>query len=83
MFILIFKKILFQKILFQKILYCILNMSAGFSEEMMRQRLQTLSNTTHSIQTLSLWLIHHQRKHANVILTTWLKVQKYFKKSVL
>lgn len=40
----------------------------------MRERLQRLTNTAHSIQTLSLWIIHHQQKHADMILNTWLKV---------
>ncbi|KAI1729136.1 cell-cycle alteration and expression-elevated protein in tumor domain-containing protein [Ditylenchus destructor] len=49
---------------------------SGFSEEMMRERLKKLTNTLHSIQTLSLWIIHHQKKHADVILETWVKEVK-------
>lgn len=39
----------------------------------MRERLQRLSNTAHSIQTLSMWILHHQKKNADAILETWLK----------
>ncbi|KAH7729829.1 RNA polymerase II-binding domain containing protein [Aphelenchoides avenae] len=46
---------------------------SGFTEENMRTRLKKLNNSTQSIQTLSLWLIHHQKKHAQPILKTWLK----------
>ncbi|KAI1721428.1 cell-cycle alteration and expression-elevated protein in tumor domain-containing protein [Ditylenchus destructor] len=49
---------------------------SGFSEEMMRERLKKLTNTLHSIQTLALWIIHHQKKHADVILETWVKEVK-------
>ncbi|KAF7639911.1 CID domain-containing protein [Meloidogyne graminicola] len=46
---------------------------SGFSEAIMRERLMKLSNTTHSIQTLSMWILHHQKKNADAILDTWLK----------
>ncbi|KAL3102319.1 hypothetical protein niasHS_003728 [Heterodera schachtii] len=46
---------------------------SGFSEKLMRDRLQKLSNTAHSIQTLSAWLLHHAKKHADCILDCWLK----------
>jgi len=44
----------------------------GFSENVMRERLSKLTNTTSSIQTFSLWLIHHGKKHTEIILNTWL-----------
>uniref|UniRef100_A0A914N808 CID domain-containing protein n=1 Tax=Meloidogyne incognita TaxID=6306 RepID=A0A914N808_MELIC len=46
---------------------------SGFSEFTMRERLMKLTNTTHSIQTLSMWILHHQKKNADAILDTWLK----------
>uniref|UniRef100_A0A915MYB7 CID domain-containing protein n=1 Tax=Meloidogyne javanica TaxID=6303 RepID=A0A915MYB7_MELJA len=46
---------------------------SGFSESTMRERLMKLTNTTHSIQTLSMWILHHQKKNADAILDTWLK----------
>uniref|UniRef100_A0A1I8B2K9 CID domain-containing protein n=1 Tax=Meloidogyne hapla TaxID=6305 RepID=A0A1I8B2K9_MELHA len=46
---------------------------SGFSETIMRERLMRLTNTTHSIQTLSMWILHHQKKNADAILDTWLK----------
>uniref|UniRef100_A0A914NRG3 CID domain-containing protein n=1 Tax=Meloidogyne incognita TaxID=6306 RepID=A0A914NRG3_MELIC len=48
---------------------------SGFSESTMRERLMKLTNTTHSIQTLSMWILHHQKKNADAILDTWLKPQ--------
>jgi len=54
---------------------------SGFSEFTMRERLMKLTNTTHSIQTLSMWILHHQKKNADAILDTWLKV--YFGNSVV
>jgi regulator of Ty1 transposition protein 103 len=51
---------------------------SGFSESTMRERLQKLSNTAHSIQTLSMWILHHQKKNADAILDTWLKVYKNY-----
>uniref|UniRef100_A0A914I879 CID domain-containing protein n=1 Tax=Globodera rostochiensis TaxID=31243 RepID=A0A914I879_GLORO len=46
---------------------------SGFSDQLMRDRLQKLSNTAHSIQILSAWLLHHAKKHADSILDCWLK----------
>lgn len=36
----------------------------------MEKKLSELSNSQQSVQTLSLWLIHH-RKHANTIVRVW------------
>lgn len=47
---------------------------SGFSVELMRQKLGKLNATPESIQTLSLWLLHHQKHHADEITATWLSV---------
>lgn len=47
---------------------------AGFSEMAMAKRLETLNTTTQSIQTLSMWLLHHQKHNADNIVHLWLKV---------
>lgn len=44
----------------------------SFSEESLIKKFQDLNNTQQSVQTLSLWLIHH-RKHAKTIANIWLK----------
>ncbi|KAF0298964.1 Regulation of nuclear pre-mRNA domain-containing protein 1B [Amphibalanus amphitrite] len=45
---------------------------SAFSTAVFVKKLGELNNTTPSIQTLSLWLIHH-RKHASTIVQTWKK----------
>ena len=44
----------------------------SFSTATLEKKLADLSNTQHSVQTLSLWLIHH-RKHAKAIVQAWYK----------
>lgn len=44
----------------------------SFSEASLFKKIQELNNTQQSVQTLSLWLIHH-RKHSKIIVQTWLK----------
>ncbi len=44
----------------------------SFSEAAVVKKFQELNNTQQSVQTLSLWLIHH-RKHAKNIVQIWLK----------
>ena len=44
----------------------------SFSEESLIKKFKDLNNTQQSVQTLSLWLIHH-RKQAKIIANTWLK----------
>ena len=44
----------------------------SFTEATLLKKLQELNNTQQSVQTLSLWLIHH-RKHSRAVVTTWLK----------
>ncbi|XP_069508496.1 regulation of nuclear pre-mRNA domain-containing protein 1B isoform X6 [Ambystoma mexicanum] len=43
---------------------------SSFSESALEKKLLELSNSQQSVQTLSLWLIHH-RKHAGPIVTVW------------
>ncbi|XP_054748214.2 regulation of nuclear pre-mRNA domain-containing protein 1B-like [Lytechinus pictus] len=43
---------------------------SSFTEKALSDKLATLTNTQQSIQTMSLWLIHH-RKHAKKIVTVW------------
>ena len=44
----------------------------SFSSSALEKKLGELSNSQQSIQTLSLWLIHH-RKHAKIVVDVWLK----------
>ncbi|KAK3603880.1 hypothetical protein CHS0354_042886 [Potamilus streckersoni] len=44
----------------------------SFSESSFTKKLTELNNTQQSIQTLSLWLIHH-RKHSKTIVQVWLR----------
>uniref|UniRef100_A0A8D0H948 Regulation of nuclear pre-mRNA domain-containing protein 1A n=1 Tax=Sphenodon punctatus TaxID=8508 RepID=A0A8D0H948_SPHPU len=43
---------------------------SAFSEAALERKLSELSNSQQSVQTLSLWLIHH-RKHSPLIVTVW------------
>nr|XP_023692124.1 regulation of nuclear pre-mRNA domain-containing protein 1B-like isoform X2 [Paramormyrops kingsleyae] len=43
---------------------------SSFSETALEKKLSELSNSQHSVQTMSLWLIHH-RKHSPVIVRVW------------
>ncbi|CAH0584452.1 unnamed protein product [Chrysodeixis includens] len=45
---------------------------AGFTENALVRKLQELNSSQQSIQTLSLWLIHHRKHHA-VVVKTWFK----------
>lgn len=44
----------------------------SFSEAALEQKLAELNNSQQSIQTLSLWVIHH-RKHCKTIVSVWYK----------
>ena len=58
---------------------------SSFSDNNFVKKLGELNNTQQSIQTLSLWLIHH-RKHSKTIVQVWLReMQKgnYFVHSFL
>lgn len=45
---------------------------AGFTDTVLQKKLEDLNESQQSIQTLSLWLIHH-RKHYQLIVKTWSK----------
>ncbi|VDK18155.1 unnamed protein product, partial [Anisakis simplex] len=49
---------------------------SGFSEAAMTKRLESLNMTAQSIQTLSMWILHHQKHNAERIVHLWLKVVK-------
>lgn len=44
----------------------------SFSDASLLKKLQDLNSTQQSVQTLSLWLIHH-RKYAKTVTNTWLR----------
>ncbi|CAN7992397.1 unnamed protein product [Ixodes hexagonus] len=48
---------------------------SGFTEAALERKLAELNNSQQSIQTLSLWLIHH-RKHHKTIVHVWLRELK-------
>lgn len=45
---------------------------SGFSEAALEKKLAELNNSQQSIQTLSLWLIHHRKHHVGIV-KIWLK----------
>lgn len=45
---------------------------SGFTENALIRKLQELNPSQQSIQTLSLWLIHHRKHHAAIV-KTWFK----------
>ncbi|XP_015914877.1 regulation of nuclear pre-mRNA domain-containing protein 1B [Parasteatoda tepidariorum] len=53
---------------------------AGFTDAALEKKLTDLNNSQQSIQTLSLWLIHH-RKHHKTIVQVWFKELKKAKPS--
>ncbi|XP_067904233.1 regulation of nuclear pre-mRNA domain-containing protein 1B isoform X1 [Heterodontus francisci] len=55
-------------------------MMSSFSESALEKKLAELSNSQQSVQTLSLWLIHH-RKHAGIIVHVWHRELKRAKPS--
>jgi hypothetical protein len=54
----------------KKLFYSII--MAGFTESALVKKLEELNSSQQSIQTLSLWLIHH-RKHHGLIAKVWLR----------
>lgn len=48
---------------------------SSFSESALEKKLSELSNSQQSVQTLSLWIIHH-RKHSGTIVRVWHKELK-------
>ncbi|XP_053500045.1 regulation of nuclear pre-mRNA domain-containing protein 1B isoform X2 [Ictalurus furcatus] len=53
---------------------------SSFSESALEKKLSELSNSQQSVQTLSLWIIHH-RKHSGTIVRVWHKELKKAKSS--
>ncbi|NP_955850.1 regulation of nuclear pre-mRNA domain-containing protein 1B isoform X2 [Danio rerio] len=53
---------------------------SSFSESALEKKLSELSNSQQSVQTLSLWIIHH-RKHAALIVRVWHRELKKAKSS--
>ncbi|KAM9444959.1 regulation of nuclear pre-mRNA domain-containing protein 1B isoform 2-T2 [Clarias gariepinus] len=53
---------------------------SSFSESALEKKLSELSNSQQSVQTLSLWIIHH-RKHSSAIVRVWHKELKKAKSS--
>ncbi|XP_026055408.1 regulation of nuclear pre-mRNA domain-containing protein 1B-like isoform X1 [Carassius auratus] len=53
---------------------------SSFSESALEKKLSELSNSQQSVQTLSLWIIHH-RKHASFIVRVWHRELKKAKRS--
>lgn len=45
---------------------------SAFTESALVKKLLELNSSQQSIQTLSLWLIHHRKHHANIV-KTWYK----------
>lgn len=48
----------------------------SFTESTLVKKLLDLNNSQQSIQTLSLWLIHHRKHHANIVKTWYKELQK-------
>ncbi|XP_057219420.1 regulation of nuclear pre-mRNA domain-containing protein 1B isoform X1 [Triplophysa rosa] len=53
---------------------------SSFSESALEKKLSELSNSQQSVQTLSLWIIHH-RKHSSLIVKVWHRELKKAKTS--
>ncbi|XP_041112698.1 regulation of nuclear pre-mRNA domain-containing protein 1B-like isoform X1 [Polyodon spathula] len=53
---------------------------SSFSESALEKKLSELSNSQQSVQTLSLWIIHH-RKHSSSIVNVWHREMKKAKSS--
>lgn len=54
---------------------------SAFTEAALEKKLSELSNSQQSVQTLSLWLIHH-RKHSRTIVNVWFNELKKGKLSL-
>jgi regulator of Ty1 transposition protein 103 len=51
-------------------------MMAGFTESALAKKLADLNSSQQSIQTLSLWLIHHRKHHATIVKVWFRELQK-------
>jgi hypothetical protein len=49
--------------------------ASGLNEEGVQKRLMSVTNTQDSIQSLSLWIIHHKTHHARIV-ELWYKALK-------
>jgi uncharacterized protein (DUF2249 family) len=49
---------------------------AGFTESALSKKLSELNSSQQSIQTLSLWLIHHRKHHATIVNVWFKELQK-------
>lgn len=45
---------------------------SAFTEQALIKKLADLNSSSQSIQTLSLWLIHHRKHHQNIV-KIWIK----------
>lgn len=50
-------------------------MASVLNEESVEKKLRTVTNSQDSIQTLSLWIIHHKANHAKIV-ELWMRVLK-------
>ncbi|KAH9520157.1 Regulation of nuclear pre-mRNA domain-containing protein 2 [Bulinus truncatus] len=50
-------------------------MASTINEESVEKKLKTVNNTQDSIQSLSLWIIHHKSHHSKIV-ELWMKVLK-------
>ncbi|CAG5132002.1 unnamed protein product [Candidula unifasciata] len=48
-------------------------MASALNEDSVEKKLKTVTNTQDSIQTLSLWIIHHKNHHAKIV-ELWMRV---------
>lgn len=49
---------------------------SGFTEIALVKKLEDLNPSQQSIQTLSLWLIHHRKHHQNIVKTWYRELLK-------
>lgn len=49
---------------------------SAFTEGALVKKLLELNPSQQSIQTLSLWLIHHRKHHANIVKSWFKEIQK-------
>lgn len=48
----------------------------GFANQTLERKLVDLNNSQQSIQTLSLWLIHHRKHHKSIVQTWFSELKK-------
>ncbi|XP_021923169.1 regulation of nuclear pre-mRNA domain-containing protein 1B isoform X2 [Zootermopsis nevadensis] len=58
------------------LLWMFIEMMAGFTEGALAKKLADLNSSQQSIQTLSLWLIHHRKHHATIVKVWFRELQK-------